>query len=79
MQAVTIHVDERVYRDFKRMARRSKRSTSELIREAMARYREKARKPRRSIRDATHPALVGKIMVPWTSRKDLVDDFFDRE
>lgn len=44
MRSVTIPVEEPVYRDFQRLARRAKRSTSELIREAMENYRPRSGK-----------------------------------
>lgn len=79
MRAVTIHVDEPVYRDFQRLSRRAKRSTSELIREAMENYRQKAVPPRTPLWQASEPASVGKIKLPWLGREGLTDNFFDRE
>jgi hypothetical protein len=79
MLAVTIHVDEPIYRDFQRLARRAKRSTSELIREAMENYRQRCGKSRAPLWQAGEPASVGHIKVPWSGREDLVGGFFDRE
>jgi len=78
MRAITIHVDDSAYRDFKKMAGQGCRSTSELIREAMDSYRRRAQAGRRSLSEAEPPASVGKILKPWTSRADLLDDFLLR-
>jgi predicted transcriptional regulator len=79
MKAVTIHVEEPVYRDFQRLARRTKRSTSELIREAMKNYRQSARKERTPLWQGGEPFSVGQVLAPWSNREDLVGGFFDRE
>ncbi|MFZ4774694.1 MAG: ribbon-helix-helix protein, CopG family [Terrimicrobiaceae bacterium] len=79
MKAVTIHVEELVYRDFQKLARRTKRSTSELIREAMDNFRRSSGKPKTPLWQATKPASVGHIKIPWTGRENLADGFFDRE
>ncbi len=79
MRAVTIHVEEPVYRDFQRLARRTKRSTSELIREAMENYRRISGKPGTPLWQVEEPASVGLIKTPWSGRGDLVGGFFDRE
>jgi len=79
MKAVTIHVEELVYRDFQKLARRTKRSTSELIREAMDNFRRSSGKPKTPLWQATEPASVGHIKIPWTGRENLADGFFDRE
>lgn len=79
MKAVTIHVEEPVYRDFQRLARRTKRSTSDLIREAMENFRRISDKSRVPLWQTAAPASVGRIKIPWTRREDLVDDFFDNE
>ena len=79
MRAVTIHVEEPVYRDFQKLARRTKRSTSELIREAMENFRRSSEKPRTPLWQVTEPTSVGHIKIPWTGRENLADGFFDRE
>jgi len=79
MRAVTIHVEEPVYRDFQRLARRTKRSTSELIREAMESFRRSSGKSRVPLWQTTEPASVGHIKTPWSGRENLADGFFDRE
>ncbi|MGI8605062.1 MAG: ribbon-helix-helix protein, CopG family [Verrucomicrobiales bacterium] len=77
MKTITIHVSEPVYRDFQRHARRTDRKAAELIREAMAEYCE------RRIRGQARPSLyappkatsLGRILKPWTSRAELLEDF----
>jgi len=78
MKAVTIHLDEPVYREFQILARRAKRSTSELIREAMDSYIRTLSKKRNSLREAAPAASVGAILEIWSGRGDLLSDFFDR-
>lgn len=78
MKTVTIHVDEAVYAEFQKHARRLERSTSDLIREAMCQYNERlglARRP--SLRDAPLPVSVGKVQ-DWKTRGELLEGFFDR-
>jgi predicted transcriptional regulator len=53
MKAITLHVDEPVYKDFQNFARQKNRSTSDLIREAMLQYHHKiSQENRPSILDA---------------------------
>ncbi len=80
MKAVTIHLDEPVYRDFQKIAHRTKRSTSELIREAMEQYKlQFAKKNRPPLWQASPAASVGRVLKPWKSREDLLEDFLSRE
>lgn len=79
MRAVTIHVEEPVYRDFQKLARRTKRSTSDLIREAMENYRRTSLKARKPLWQATEPVSVGQVKVPWEGREALTEGYFDRE
>lgn len=79
MRAVTIHVEEPVYRDFQKLARRTKRSTSDLIREAMENFRRTTVKSRTPLWQSAEPISVGSIKIPWTGRGDLTKGYFDRE
>jgi Arc/MetJ-type ribon-helix-helix transcriptional regulator len=79
MKAVTIHLEESVYSDFQTLARKSKRSASELIREAMDLYRQKVKKNTHSLTDSPPAASVGDILEPWSKRSEMLDNFFDRE
>jgi predicted transcriptional regulator len=79
MKAVTVHLDDPVYREFQKIARRSRRSTSELIREAMEAYRRTLAKKQSSLAEAGPAASVGQILTPLVGREDLLEDFFDRQ
>jgi hypothetical protein len=78
MKTITVHVSEPVYREFQEFAKRTDRKTSELIRDAMELYRQQKirRTATHSVRDI--PTMsVGKILKPWTSRAEMLEDFFD--
>jgi len=79
MKAVTIYLEESVYSEFQTLARKSKRSASELIREAMDLYRQKVKKNTHSLIDSHPAASVGDILEPWSKRSEMLDNFFDRE
>ena len=57
MKTITENVSEPVYADFREHAKKTSRSTSELIREAMEEYRNRRIKGRRSVRDMQPLAL----------------------
>ena len=44
MKAVTIHLDESIHSEFQLLARKSKRTASDLILEAMQAYRDRSKK-----------------------------------
>ena len=75
MKAVTIHLDENIYRDFQQQARKQRRTASELIREAMESYRQRIKPARAPLSLSPAPASVGSVRQPWSSRADLLDDF----
>ena len=79
MKAVTIHLEESVYSEFQTLARKSKRSASDLIREAMDLYRQKVKKNTHSLADSLPAAAVGRVIENWPSRAEMLDNFFDRE
>ena len=78
MKAVTLHLDESVYSDFQSLARKSKRTASDLIREAMQVYRDRYKKNTHSLAEAPPPASVGVAFKPLTTREDMLVDYFDR-
>ena len=67
-----------VFKEFKEFAKRTDRKASELIREAMELYRDQKirRQSNHSVRDI-QGVSIGKILKPWTSRAEMLDDFFD--
>ena len=75
MKAVTVHLDENIYRDFQQQARKQRRTASELIREAMESYRQRLKPARAPLSESPSPASVGSVRQPWSSRSDLLDDF----
>ena len=78
MKAVTIHLDESIYSEFQSLARKSKRTASDLIREAMQVYRDRSKKNTHSMAEAPPPASVGAVLKPFSNRGDMLEDFFDR-
>lgn len=78
MKPVTINLSEPVYRAYQEYARRHDRTTSELVREAMAIYLETRMKPERSLRDLP-PLNLGKVRKPLTSADDLLDEMLPDE
>ena len=79
MKAVTIHVNEPVYREFKEQARQRERPTSELIRAAMDEYRERHFCGGTSLAEPMPPASVGAVLEPWGSRAELLGSYLDRD
>jgi hypothetical protein len=76
MKTITINVSEPVYADFRRASKRLDRSTSELIREAMAQYRSVNLQPRRDLRDFRSRSL-GRILRPLRAGDDLLGEMLD--
>jgi len=73
MKTITINLPEPVYNEFKAYAKRTDRKTSELIREAMERYRDMQFLSTTSICDLP-PLNVGKVLAPLTREDDLLED-----
>ena len=79
MKTITVHVDETQYAEFQRNARRSGRSTSDLLREAMKVFNENLkRQERTSLVDAPPPVSVGKVLKTWRGRAELLGEYFER-
>jgi predicted transcriptional regulator len=76
MKSVTVHLDEKIYRDFQQQARKQSRTASELIREAMEQYRQRLKPARAPLSESPAPASVGRVRQTWSSRAELLDDFF---
>jgi predicted transcriptional regulator len=79
MKVVTVHLDEMAYGDFKAMARRSGRTASDLIREAMAEYLERKAAGGKPLWQAPPAATAGSVLRSWKSRGELTEGYFDRE
>ncbi len=76
MKTITINVSEPVYSAFQQHARNIDRTTSELVREAMADYYANRIQKSTSIRDLP-PLRVGKVLKPFTKRGDLLEEMLD--
>ena len=73
MKTITINVSEPVYNEFKEHAKKTDRKTSELIREAMERYRDAQLVGKASIRNLP-PLDGGKVLAPLTDKDDLLGE-----
>jgi len=73
MKTITVNVSEPVYREFQEHARRTDRTTAELIREAMEEYRGRWADRRGSVRDLP-PLDLGEVKRPLSSEDDLLDE-----
>ena len=78
MKTITINVSEPVYLEFQRLARRTDRTTSELIREAMAEYQARGMLPRHSVR-ALAPLSLGQVLRPVQAEDDLLEEMRNAE
>jgi Arc/MetJ-type ribon-helix-helix transcriptional regulator len=76
MKTITVNVSEPVYSDFREHARRQDRPTSELIREAMALYRDQRLRPRGTLR-ALAPLSLGEVLQPLLEDDDLLEEMLD--
>lgn len=78
MKTITINVSEPVYRAFQDHARHCDRTTSELIREAMALYRDQYIRSRWSLRDL-QPLSLGKVLEPLGAEDDILAEMLDAQ
>lgn len=76
MKTITINVSEPTYNEFKEYAQKTDRKTSELIREAMERYRNTYLIGKSSIRNL-QPLSGGKILAPLTEKDDLLGEMLN--
>ena len=76
MKTITINVSEPVYQEFRQFATNQGRTTSELIREAMALYREERMIRRGNIRDL-QPLSLGRVIKPLKRKDDLLAEMLD--
>ena len=76
MKTVTINVSEPVYNSFMQHAKANDRTASELIREAMERYRNEVLTPQKSILHLA-PISLGKILAPLGADDDLLEEMLN--
>jgi hypothetical protein len=78
MRTISVSVSKADYDAFRRGSKRQKRSIAQLIREAMALYREERLEPKGRLTEL--PVLIGhrpKGALP--ARAELYDEMFERE
>ena len=73
MKTITINVSEPVYRDFQRGAKAQDRTASELIREAMAEFRQRRLHRSTTLADL-NPVSVGRVLRPLHRDDDLLSE-----
>ena len=73
MKTVTIVVDERVYMEFQRYGKKSGRSASELIREAMEEF-GRSRMTSGTSLSQWRPASAGRVLRPLGEDDDLLGE-----
>lgn len=78
MKTITINVSEPVYLDFQEYAQRQDRTTSELIREAMAAYCEERIRKGASLRQI-QPVSLGTVLRPLSADDDLLEEMLDAQ
>lgn len=76
MKTITVNVSEPVYDEFKKYAKHTDRKTSELIREAMERYRNAYLLGKTSIRHL-QPLNAGKVLAPLAEKDDLLEEMLN--
>lgn len=75
MKTISVGVSEDDYEVFREAAGRSDRSIAQLIREAMARYREEELERRTRLEEV--PVLPGhRLRAPLPDRDELYDEIF---
>jgi hypothetical protein len=75
-RAVTLDVPEDLYRHFEDGARRTNRTTAELMREALASYELPYERRRGSVR-RLQPLDLGEVLRPLTPDDDLLEEMLD--
>ena len=75
-RTVTLDVPEELYCDFEDDARRSNRTTAELMCQALAAYDRHGRRRRGSVRDL-QPLDLGEVLRPLTRDDDLLEEMLD--
>jgi predicted transcriptional regulator len=76
MKTITINVSEPVYRSFQAYARAQDRSTSELIREAMAVFNETRITSQTTLRDL-RPVSLGEVLRPLSAGEDWLGEMLE--
>ena len=77
MKTITINVSDAIYQDFAHEAKRVRRPTAELIRQAMERFHEERLVRRTSLRNL-RPFDAGGPVQPISSDDDVLGEMLDR-
>ncbi|MDK3157175.1 ribbon-helix-helix protein, CopG family [Kamptonema cortianum] len=75
MKVVTLNVNEDDYRLIQQIAQREKRSTSDVVREAMHLYLAGRRPKKTSLRD-WKPSSCGKVLKPLSRDDDIFGEMY---
>lgn len=75
-RTVTLELPEELYRDFEEDARRSNRTTAELMRQALAAYERQDRRRGGSVRNL-QPLDLGEVLRPLTRDDDLLEEMLN--
>ena len=80
MNKVKVEIPQSLYREFVDLAKRMNRDADDLIRMALEQHRQQLipRRSEHSVKDI-QPMSLGTTLKPWTSRAELLEDFFDRQ
>ncbi len=78
MKTVAVEIPESLYADYEAYAQRRNLKTENVIHMALQLHRARLRKGTHSLRDH-QPVSMGKLLKPWNSRAELLEDFFERE
>ena len=83
MKTVHLEIPEPVVEEFEAFAEQTQREPSAVMREALELYRDERIRPAQQKRGTSildhEPVSVGQILRPWTSRAEMLEDFFDRD
>lgn len=80
MTKVTFEVPDAIYRAVEEFASKTDRKPAEILREAVEIYRQEhigTVSPTHSVLDIKPALVTGVILQPWTSRSELLENFFD--
>jgi hypothetical protein len=80
MRQISVDIPDELFLDSQRYANDAGRTIKELVEEALKTYLSHRThgEPRHSLLDHK-PISLGKVLKPWTSRSEMLEDFFDRK
>lgn len=76
MKTISINVSDPVYHEFQEYAKTHDRTAAELIRQAMAEYRDEHFRERRSVREI-HPVSLGRVKKPLSAGDDFLGEMLN--